>query len=179
MHKDWICVQLYLLRYLFWSLAMLSTPALFFVIVDIRLCVTRLEMFYQRDHSKVWALEYNQWCKERTHTFLCLLCCLEGIKLWVRVFQISIVKPRWGVSRSASCDGRKLEQRKLHYRWVMFSHRCVSQCVPWHFGQLQDSLWFVCTVIRKNGNPNQTCASSYKTTLSTSILLCTKGSKCL
>lgn len=152
MHKDWICVQLYLLRYLFWSLAMLSTPALFFVVVGIRLCVTHLEVFCQRDHSEVWALEYNQQCKERTHTF-CAYCAAKRdsncewryfkLVLWNPFLSLKLLK-RWGVSRSASCESRKLEQCKLHYRWVMFRHRCVSQYVPWHFGQLQDSLWYVC-----------------------------------
>lgn len=42
MHKARLCVQLYLLRYLFWCLVLLTTPALFCVIVDVWFCVAHI-----------------------------------------------------------------------------------------------------------------------------------------
>lgn len=153
------------------------------------LCHSHLNVSSQGSLQSVSPCIQSIMCSAWGHTPFCAYCVAKRdlkcerrdykLELWNPFFFRSDAVNGTRVSSSARrSDSRELEQHKVHYRWVMFRHRCLSQRVPWHFGQLEDSLWFLFVIRIKKGSPNQSCASSSKTTLFTSIL-CRKGSKCL
>lgn len=88
-HKGRTCVQSYLLRYLFWCVALLSAPALFFVTVDVwLLCHSLVKCFVEGiGPTREPLCTISRVKCVRTHTFLCLLCYHDGIKMWVKGLQ--------------------------------------------------------------------------------------------
>lgn len=100
-------------------------------------------------------------CSAWGHTPFCAYCVAKRdlkcerrdykLELWNPFFRSDAVNGTRVSSSARRSNSRELEQHKVHYRWVMFRHRCLSQRVPWHFGQLEDSLWFLFVIRIKKG----------------------------